>query len=177
MDVQTTCHLKECIAIRVKPLLVAVNSLAVTTPLKELVKAFEASSDCRKSQQKFLHSRSTDITIKKARRGLGGNTSTQHCIIIAQRSLDQEDLDKIRQGMSTTCIQRAFMHVHACNTDSVVIVLNALQIHIHAELSDEPEFHTPLLIGATAAGETNTGPGEQAADDQAPPAKKQHMSQ
>ena len=61
--------------------------------------ALNASEQSRKSQQKFLQPDSTDTKICKARKGQGGNTTGQHCYIIALSAITVDDLTSIRQGI------------------------------------------------------------------------------
>ena len=65
--------------------------------------AFQMSTYSRKSQQKFLHPRSTDTTINKGRRGQGGNTCSQHCYIFRQEEITEDDLSSIRKGELSYC--------------------------------------------------------------------------
>ena len=97
VDIPTKCHLKLCMAVRVTKLM----SLLPGTELSaaEVEAALNATPQCRKSQQKFLHPDSVDTKICKARKGQGGNTAGQHCHIIAQSDIASQVLTSIRQGM------------------------------------------------------------------------------
>ena len=127
-----------CIAVRVEPLFAAIK-LPVTLP--EVIKALEASPSCRKSQQKFLHPKCMDTAIKKARRGLGGNSTTQHCVIIAQAVLDESHLENIRQGIAINFFFESSLNTHLFSS---------------IELTSEPAdyFHTPQDV-MTAPGQSN----------------------
>jgi len=85
-----------CMAVRVSKVMALLPSTELSAPQVEA--ALNASPQCRRSQQKFLHPESTDTVICKARKGQGGNTAGQHCHIIAQSDITSQDLTSIRQG-------------------------------------------------------------------------------
>ena len=98
VDVTTRGSLGKCLAVRVGDVLNNLKSVGVETTLAcaDVETDLLKHSRCRKSQQKFLHTKSTDIAIK---RGVGGNTQNQRCIILQQEMVDEEILLPIRQGM------------------------------------------------------------------------------
>lgn len=110
VDVQTKGHLNVCLAVRVSSLLALLPDVE-TFNEDRLRQAFATLSTwCRKSQQKFLNPKSTDITLNKGRRGLGGNTVTQHCFIISQEKIPQDAVCRIRQGIYIIFI----LNMHLC---------------------------------------------------------------
>ena len=67
---------------------------------KEKVEAqMIASKHCKRAQQKFLDPHSQEDTIKRATKGVGGNTTNQRCFIVEQASVNAEHVKKIQQGL------------------------------------------------------------------------------
>ena len=97
-DVQTRGHLNVCLAVRVSSLLALLPD-GQNFNMDRLRQALAASTWCRKSQQKFLNPKSTDVQLNKGRRGLGGITATQHCYIISQEKVPHDAVCRIRQGI------------------------------------------------------------------------------
>ena len=64
-----------------------------------LKKAVEAGGYGKMSKQKFLDPLSTDVTISKGRKGMSGNTAVQNCLVISQRRISSEVVEKIREGI------------------------------------------------------------------------------
>lgn len=58
-----------------------------------------ASKHCKRAQQKFLDPHSQEEAIKRATKGVGGNTTTQRCFIVQQASVNAEHVLKIQQGL------------------------------------------------------------------------------
>ena len=101
VDVITRGSLGKCLAVQVGDVLNNLKSVGVETTLAhaDVETDLLKHSRCRKSQQKFLHTKSTDIAIKHPNRGVGGNTQDQRCIILQQEMVDEEILLPFRQGM------------------------------------------------------------------------------
>ena len=55
----------------------------------------------KKSKQRFLKASSTDTTIRRSRKGAGGNTAVCHCIIVKQVAVAEETKNFIK-----ACIHR-----------------------------------------------------------------------
>lgn len=101
VDVKTHTRLGMCIAVRIKDViqLLCEDGMNRSSLTKSTIEAeMLSTSYCSKSQQKFMDPKSTDTTIKPSVRGLGGNQTTQRCIIIQQSMLDEEQVDLIRRG-------------------------------------------------------------------------------
>ena len=107
-----------CTAIRVWHLIDVLKDAGMScrSVTKEEVEAELLScGDNRRSQQKFLHPKSSDSKLHAAVKGVGGNTTTERCIIISQSlgTLNLDHLDKIRKGLLASII-------NVCNTISLV---------------------------------------------------------
>ena len=93
-----------CTAIRVRQLIEVLKDAGMSSRsvTKEEVEAELLSrGGNRRSQQKFLHPKSSESKIKAAIKGVGGNTTTERCIIVSQSlgMLNLDHLDKIRKGI------------------------------------------------------------------------------
>ena len=87
VDVKTHTRLGMCIAVRIKDViqLLCEDGMNCSSLTKSTIEA------------EMLR---TETTIKPSVRGLGGNQTTQRCIIIQQSMLDAEQVDLIRRGAS-----------------------------------------------------------------------------
>ena len=52
----------------------------------------------KKSKQRFLKASCTDTTIRRSRKGTGGNTVVCHCIIVKQAEVAEETIEELRKG-------------------------------------------------------------------------------
>ena len=101
MDVPTRGSLGTCIAVRVGEVLSTLKTMGVESTLTRAnIEQSQLKGSSRRSQQKFLHSRSTDQSVSHACRGTGGNTQNQRCVIIRQESVGEEIVSSIQQGYS-----------------------------------------------------------------------------
>ena len=124
MDLETRTRLGLCTAVHVKDVLVLLfedgmgqHSLTKSTIEAEML----SSSYCSRSQQKFLDPKSTDNTIKPSVRGVGGNQTTQRCIIIQQSKLGEDQISLICQGiMHVSTANNTWKHPFPC------IIVNAI---------------------------------------------------
>ena len=104
VDVSTRGSLGMCLAVRVGDVLSIMKSTGVETTLTRSVvemSLLEGMSS-RRSQQKFLHTKSTDTTVTHACKGVGGNTQNQRCIIVKQECVEEDVLLSIREGTRYT---------------------------------------------------------------------------
>lgn len=100
IDVTTRGSLGKCLAVRVGEVLSTLKSVGIETTLTRLaVETDLLMGHSRKSQQRFLHPKSTDTTLKQPCKGIGGNTQTQRCIIVQQEMVDDDYLCSIREGI------------------------------------------------------------------------------
>ncbi len=98
VDIETKSqHLGRCMAVRVAKLCTILGSQLSSHNVEAAMCA--KTNVSRKYQQKFLNPQSTDMNICKGRKGQGGNTTSQHCYIIAQSCIDKDHLDAIRKGI------------------------------------------------------------------------------
>ena len=107
-----------CMAVRVsKVALLPSTELSAT----QVEAALNASPQCRRSQQNFLHPESTDTVICKARKGQGGNTAGQHCHTTAQSDITSQELTSIHQGtlkmtlLRVTLCHYSFLYTFSSN--------------------------------------------------------------
>ena len=104
VDVPTKGRLGKCLAVRVEDVLLLLGKEGVDNPLLSrgaVETALAKSSSSSRSQQRFLKPSSTDTTLQKSRKGVGGNTTTERCFIVAQSHLDHNCLEAIREGGSS----------------------------------------------------------------------------
>ena len=104
VDVPTKGRLGKCLAVRVEEVLLFLGKEGVNNSLLSRVAveaALAKSTSSSRSQQRFLRPSSTDTSLQKSRKGVGGNTTTERCFIIAQTYLDHHSLEAIREGVSS----------------------------------------------------------------------------
>ena len=65
----------------------------------ELEIALRVSGWGKKSKQRFLKASCTDTTIRRSRKGTGGNTVVYHCIIVKQAAVAEETIEELRKGV------------------------------------------------------------------------------
>ena len=65
----------------------------------QLETALRISGWGKKSKQRFLKASCTDTTIRRSRKGTGGNTVVCHCIIVKQAAVAEETIEELRKGM------------------------------------------------------------------------------
>ena len=65
----------------------------------QLETALRISGWGKKSKQRFLKASCTDTTIRRSRKGTGGNTAVCHCIIVKQAAVAEEMVEELRKGV------------------------------------------------------------------------------
>lgn len=65
----------------------------------QLETAVRISGWGKKSKQRFLKASCTDTTIRRSRKGAGGNTVVCHCIIVKQAAVAAETTEELRKGV------------------------------------------------------------------------------
>ena len=61
--------------------------------------ALRISGVGKKSKQRFLKTSCTDDTIRRSRKGAGGNTLVYSCVIVKQDAVAEETIEQLRKGM------------------------------------------------------------------------------
>lgn len=99
IDVATRGSLGRCLAIRVGDVLGVLKSKGVDISLSRVdIEGDFLSGPARRSQQKFLHTSSTDTRVRHPCKGIGGNTQMQRCIIVQQEYIEEDILENLRKG-------------------------------------------------------------------------------
>lgn len=114
VDVTTRGSLGKCLAIRVGDVLGVLKSKGVDITLSRAdIEGDFLSGPARRSQQKFLHTSSTDTALRHPCRGIGGNLQIQRCIIVQQEYIEEDILENLRKGIYYVHTYRCQNWVHA----------------------------------------------------------------
>ena len=103
MDVSTACHLGTCAAIKASEAVPLVNSFKSQLQdsfisCSQLETALRVTGLGKRSKQCFLKITCMDNTIKRSRKGAGGNTVAYKCLIIKQSEIPENILKGLHEG-------------------------------------------------------------------------------